>query len=381
MQVNDLSEERLRRLARFHVPGHKVLSLYLNLDPSSFGTATARGHAITSLIDSARHALEAEAESLPHDDRMQLRADLERAEQELRDGDLAVGAHGVVLFAASKLGLFEVIRLPKPVPQEAVLSELPYIEPLTYIGTPDRWYVVLVNRRVARFLRGVGERLEEEKKRTDPVPGRHSQGGRSQPNYQRSIDQDAAEHLKRTAEELARMLRSRPVARLLVGATEETWAEFERKLPSDMQRLVVGRFDIDVGDATPEDVVKAAGPLLEDAERGEERELLDQLEDRIGAGGRAGAGLDAVLVALNERRVDTLLFEPDLTAPGAMCPNDRFLTTAPGECPIDGAQLEALDNVVDAALHEAISQSARTVPVRHYPDLGPLGRIAALLRF
>jgi peptide subunit release factor 1 (eRF1) len=381
MQVNDLSEERLRQLARFHVPGHKVLSLYLNLDPSSFATVSARSHAVTSLIDTARQVLESEAHELPHEDRVQLRADLERAEEVLRDGDLAVGAHGVALFCASQLGLFEAIRLPEPVPQDAVLSELPYIEPLTYIGPPDRWYVVLVNRRIARFFRGVGERLEEEKKRTDPVHGRHSQGGRSQPNYQRSIDQEAADHLKRTAEELARRLRSRPVARVLVGATEETYPEFVGKLPSDIERFVVGRFDIDIGDATPDEVIKAATPLLEDVERREERELLDRLEERVGAGGRAAGGLDDVLAALNERRVDTLLFEPGLTAPGAMCPNDRFLTTAPGECPLDGEQLEVRENVVDAALHEAISQSARTVPIRHHPDLGPLGRIAALLRF
>jgi peptide subunit release factor 1 (eRF1) len=377
--MNELTEERLRRLARFRVPGHRVMSLYLNLDPSTFATSSARSHAITALIDEARKELE--REHVSHEDRVELRSDLERAEALLRGGDVCNGAHAVALFCASKLGLFEAIKLPEPVPQDVALSELPYIEPLAHIGTPDRWYVVLVNRRIARFFRGVGEQLEEEESVEDQVPGRHSQGGWSQPNYQRSIDKDAADHLKRTAEELARRLRARPAARVLVGTTQECWAEFERKLPNDASPAVLGRFDIDVGAATAATVFEAAHPLLDEAERREERELLDRLEEAVGAGGRAVAGLEPVLTALNQRGVDTLLFEAGLALPGAMCRNDGFLGVEPDECPIDGEPLDPRENIVDAALHEAISQSARLVPVRHHPDLGPLGRIAALVRF
>lgn len=355
------------------------MSLYLNLDPSTFATSSARSHAITALIDAARKWLE--HEHVSHEDRVGLRSDLERAERLLRNGGVFNGAHAVALFCASKLGLFEAIKLPEPIAQEAVLSELPYIEPLTHIGTPDRWYALLVNRRIARFFRGVGEQLAEEEPVEDRVPGRHSQGGLSQPNYQRSIDKDAADHVKRTVEELARRLRARPAARVLVGATQELWAEFERKLPNDVAAAVVGRFDIEVGAATAATVFEAARPLLEEAERSEERELLDRLEEAIGAGGRAVAGLERVLTALNERAVDTLLFEAGLAFPGAMCPNDGFLAAESGECPIDGEPLDPRENIVDAALHEAISQAARLVAVSHHPDLGPLGRIAALVRF
>ena len=52
-----------------------------------------------------------------------------------------------------------------------------------------------------------------------------------------------------------------------------------------------------------------------------------------------------------------------------------------GRCPADGGPLEELEHLREAAIEAALAQGAEVMIVRHYPDLGPLRGIGALLRF
>ena len=94
MQTNELSSELLRRLADFRPDGARVLSLFLNLDPSEFGTARARATEIKSLVDQADRCVR-EADGIPHDQAVALRQDVDRAREFLSGADFE-GAHGFV---------------------------------------------------------------------------------------------------------------------------------------------------------------------------------------------------------------------------------------------------------------------------------------------
>ena len=50
------TKTRLRELASLRPEGHKVLSLYLNLDPSEFPTPKARKTELESLLDVVERA-------------------------------------------------------------------------------------------------------------------------------------------------------------------------------------------------------------------------------------------------------------------------------------------------------------------------------------
>ena len=72
MQVREPSRETVRRLAELRVDDGRVLSVYINLDPSRFGTGPARSTAIRSVIDeAARRAREVDGE-LSHEARTAL---------------------------------------------------------------------------------------------------------------------------------------------------------------------------------------------------------------------------------------------------------------------------------------------------------------------
>jgi peptide chain release factor subunit 1 len=383
MQANDITRERLRRLAATRPDGAKVLSLFLNLDPREFATPPARATEVRSMLDRAARIVREEG-SLTHAERASLKEDLERVRAELGNGSADLkGAHGLAVFASSAAGLFEVLKLSEPVDHDPVIADAPFIEPLSALGPPERWCVLLVNRRTARLLCGSGGALEEIALVQDDIRGQHDQGGWSQANYQRSIEKDVADHLKRVAETAFARLKQRLPAGILVGAPQELAGEFEAQLHPYLRQRLAGRLDIDVERSSPEDVRRAAGPRIEEAARAREDAALARLAEGFAAGdGRAASGLEAVLAAVHEQRVATLLVDAPFKAPGVVCPTCGWLgLPASRQCPADGTATEPREDVVEAAVERAVTQDAEIRVLRDRPELASHGHIAALLRF
>src|SRR5215216_2861286 len=153
MQVMAPDRDELRRLAEVRLDRPVVLSLYLDLDPTAFGTPPARATAVRSLLDEAERQVR-ERKNLPHGDQMDLRASLERASA-LLGGDLPTeGAQALAIFAAESAGLFEALKLPRPLPNRVAIRRSPLVAPLARLERRERWCVALVNRRDARIFRG-----------------------------------------------------------------------------------------------------------------------------------------------------------------------------------------------------------------------------------
>lgn len=384
--VNDLTEERLRKLAEVHAAERSVLSLYLDLDPAQFATAPARATEIVSLLDRARREIECAERS--HSEQRALRAVLGRADEMLRDEQgWAQGARSLALFLCEPLGLEEMLRLPQPLSSQAVISNTAFIAPLAESGVAGRICVALVDERFARVLRGSAERLHELMSFGDPVHGRHDQGGWSQARYQRSQHEEAEAHLRHTGQVLHELLRVAPYECLLIACTEPLWPRVLNALPSDVRALVYERrVSLNVGDAGVEDVVAAAAPVLAEERRAHEDAVLEQLRARSGRNdeendGRVAVGLQAVLRALVERRVGVLLYDSGLRAAGVACTRCGWMGVEGRRCPVDGEPLQERPNVVEDAVQAAIAQSAEVLPLRERPELGPLRGMAATLRF
>src|SRR5829696_8467899 len=176
MQVMAPDRDELRRLAEVRLDRPVVLSLFLDLDPTEFATPPARATAVRSLLDEAERRVR-ELDDLPHDDRADLRASLAKASS-LLQGDLpSEGAQAVAIFAAEPAGLFEALRLPRPLPSRVAIRHSPLIAPLARLARRERWCVALVNRRDARIFRGSPDGLREIEQIHDLVFGQHDQGG------------------------------------------------------------------------------------------------------------------------------------------------------------------------------------------------------------
>ena len=350
--VETLTRTRLRRLAEFTPEHGRVLSVYLNLDPSEFATPSARASAISSLMNDAQHKLE-EADDLPHDERMALRADVGAVRERLEQPDIADdGARAVAVFACRPAGLLETVRVPHPLESRVAIDATPFVGPLTQALAGGLWCVLLANRRIARIFTGTPEQLAETDRVEDNVHSQHRQGGWSQPRYERSIEEDVRDHLANTASVVFDLFKREGFEHLLIGAPDETVGDLERKLHPYLKERLAGQVRVGVEDASVDEVRAEAARAIEEHERRRERELLDRLEQGLGAGGRAAAGADDVLGCLEQGRVDTLLLAADLRASG----------------------------VAERATEKALESSAEVVVVRHH-DLTPHDGIAALLRY
>jgi peptide chain release factor subunit 1 len=379
MRVTAPDRDELRRLAELRLDRPVVLSLYLDLDPTEFATPPARATAVRSLLDEAERRLR-DRERLSHEDRAELETSLERA-RALLERDLPTeGAQALAVFASEPADLFEALKLPRPVRSRVAIGRSPLVGPLARLERRERWCVALVSRRDARIFRGSPDGLREVEQIHDTVFGQHDQGGWSQSRYQRGIEKEKDDHLKHTVEVLMKHFKRRPFQRLVVGGPREVTADFESKLHGYLAERLAGRIEVDVDNSSPEQVLAAAQPCFDRLEEEREAEALERLVEN----GRATLGLDDTLRALNERRVETLILDERFSAPGASCPECGWLVGG-GEstCPVDGRELEQLDDLTDAALELTLQQSAETLAVRRRRDEFEerAGGIAALLRF
>jgi peptide chain release factor subunit 1 len=366
--------------------GRPVVSLIFDLDPEEFATAPARASQLRSLLDEALRTSRDDA-SLGHDDRKAVEEDLGRLETYMESGDAPIsGARGLAVYVSGDA--VEAVPLSHPTPGRIVIARSPYVEPLVAGEHRERWCVALVDRRHGRIFEGEAPDLSPGPDITDHVRGRHKQGGPSQANYERSVEHDADEHLRRVAEEVYRHWQSRPFARLVLGGPAIDVDRFAELLHNDLRPVLAdARLALDVEVAGVADVRTAVDKLLQDEEGAERAEVLAQLEERLAAGGRAALGLEPVLAALGERRVERLVLSHNFQARGTRCPGCGLLypegTTA---CPADGGALDPVADLREAAVEAAVLQDAAVTVVGEGSDPPPPillrgGGVGALLRF
>lgn len=371
------NKQRLRELAALRPEGQKVLSLYLNLDPSEFPTPRDRATELDSLLGTLERELR--EDSLTHAQREALKRDLARVRSFFEREFDASGTRGVAVFSASGIDFFEVHRLARPIRSEVAIDDSPFIEPLTSVPGGDGYCVLLVNRQVARILCGGSDGMREVVSIVDDVHRWHDQGGWSQARYQRGIQKETKDHLKHASEELFRLSKRGIVQRLIIASPDEMRGEVEHSLHSYLRNRVAGWLDVDV-QARPAEVAKEAAAIIERDEREREHEWLERLKSEVGRNARGVAGLPDTLAALNEQKVEALLVQDGFRAEGFVSPGADFLSTEGGRSP-QGEELLKRDDVIESALERALEQSAEVVVVRHHPDLESLGSIGAVLRY
>lgn len=382
MRTNELTPTRLRELADLRPSQGKVLSLFVDLNPVRFADAAARSSSFGSLRNEAERLVE-KAEGLDHEDLLGLRGDLDRVRQVLDPVAVpADGASGLAIFACQPADLFEVIRLPEPVEQQAHLGDEPFVAPLAAIGPDERWAVLLVDKRVARIFAGPPTAAAEVHTIDDETHGRHRTGGWSQARYQRSIDEEVSDHLRHVAEDLFRMHEREPFDHLLLAGPVEATSEMAHRLHTDLERILYGRFEIEVQSSTPEQVRTAAMAFVERRRDETESGLLDELAEGRGTG-RAVAGLAPVVEALVQARVRTLLLTPrhDELRSVRCCPSCDWLgADGATACPVDGTELRSVE-AAELVTTRALTQDAEVTVFREPEPLEPHEGIAAILRF
>lgn len=366
-----LTEDRIRSLAGFKGRRAPVVSLYLDVDGRHYRRPTDYQHELDRLLRHARSNGGAAAA-----------ADLGRVEAYVRDGVDRKRTRGLAVFASGE-DLWEVFDLPVPVRNQLVVNATPHIRQLETVRENGRRFAVLLadRQRARLFAFELGE-LAEHSERFDQLPRHEDDGGELARDRVHDRAANAADqHLRRTAAAAFEVFREHAFDHLVLGAPDELANELERHLHPYLKERVVGRVNVAIT-AKVDDVRVAAMNVEQQVERTRQAAAVDRLRSAAQSGaGLGAAGLDAVLSALVERRVETLFVSEGFEAPGWRCSPCHLLAPKGPTCAVCGTAMAKVDDVVEEAIEDALGQSCRIEVCAGNADLDVLGQIGALLRY
>lgn len=158
--------------------------------------------------------------------------------------------------------------------------------------------------------------------------------------------------------------------------------EVRDRLTRPVAEALCGFVDVDQSSAGVNEVLEAAHPTMARSAELKVRDALDRLHAGIGSeGGRGVHGLEAVLGALIERRVEILLLDAGLHQEGRRCPSCGLLSLDAERCPAEDVSTGPVADVAEAAIAAAYGQDARVLVLTEEPRLQALSGAAAVLRF
>jgi peptide chain release factor subunit 1 len=373
--------DQLRELAAFQASSGCAVSLYVDLDPSTAPTAGDVQTRVSSLLGEAERRLDQSRGSLVHEARTALRRDIERIGHWFRTDFDRDGVRGLAVFADGLDNFWSTIEVGEPVVDDVKIADELYLAPLIpVVGRGEGAIVGVVGRERGQVFRLEAGRLREIADRTEAAPGRHDQGGWSQANYERHIEDIVDRHLRGVAATIDACVRKHRGARVVLVGAEEVRSEFEHMLSHESRACVIGWTSVEAH-ADGAKLHAAVRPVLDAWWARREAELLERWQQEAAKNGRATAGWEETLEAASDGRVDLLLAQAGVDRPAYECPACGRAQMTDGGCPIDGTTMESREEGLDVAVHKTLVNGGTVEVIRDRHDLEPVGGLAALLRY
>jgi peptide chain release factor subunit 1 len=392
--VAPLTADTIRSLTAFKGGNGPVVSLYLNVDGQKYIRPRDYETQLESLLRGATNLNGAGAK---------LGEDLRRLEAHVKAGLDRSHTRGLVLFSDVADGFFQVLELPVPVRNQLVVNQMPHIRQLEAIlERYQRFGVLVVDRQRARMLVFELGQLQDRSDLFDELPRHDDDKGDWEKDHVRDHTAAVAQqHVRRAAHVALHIHQQRALDHLILAGPDTTVHDVERELHAYLRDRVAARLRLPMS-ASDDEIRQATLQIEAEVDRQRTDAMVQRLRDALGASGTGllgmtrpnapaapigsgvgsgVAGLEAVLAALVEHRVDTLLVSDGFEVPGWRCRNCDHLASVGRRCPLCGTDMDQVADVVEEAVEVALAQSGRVVVCDGNADLDCLGRIGALLRF
>jgi peptide chain release factor subunit 1 len=371
--VSVVTEDVIRSLAAFRGERAPVTTCYLDVDGRRYLRQQDFQHELDALLREARVVANGESSVVQ---------DLLRIESYVKGGLDRSTTRGLAIFACSAHDLWKVIPLPVPVQNRVVVNHAPAVGQLeSVLEDYERFGVLLADRQRARvFVFELGE-LIDRSELFEQLPRDYDlRGEKERGDTQHHVEALAHQHLRHAADVAWRVYQEHGFEHLAVGAPDEIAKELESLLHPYLRDRLCGRIPVPVT-ASPDEVRTAALELEARIERLREAAVVDRLREAVATGRRGVAGLDTVLDALGDRRVERLLVSQGYAEAGWRCKGCSRLARVGRLCSRCGGAMEPVGDIVEEAVEDALSQSVRVEICVGNADLDVLGRIGALLRY
>lgn len=299
------------------------------------------------------------------------------------ENDLRPDTRGVAIFACPSDDVFIPIQLPVAPRPELAIGTRPHLRQLAAIHRRNpRVLLTMVDAKYARLFALEFGRVSGEIDLADPdMPRRHDQGGWSQANMQRHVQDHIDRHHKEVAETLTRMVEKGEFGHVILSGQERNLANFRGFLPKRVDEKVIGTLHLDIR-TSEEEMAAACSGMLDAAHLIRVRERLGALEEAAASTGRGALGYLGVLEAVNQRKLAQLFLSDNATARGWRCTSCGTLgQSIPVGCPICGESVVTVELV-----EEFIAAAEREDAIVDFVAPGTsiidnAGGVGALLRF
>jgi len=310
--------------------------------------------------------------------------DLRKIEEFVKRGIDRSSTRGLAIFSCSAHDLFEVVSLPVPVRNRVIINSAPAVGQLeSFVQDYDRFGVLLVDKQRARmFVFELGE-LTDHSELFEELPREYDSRGHSDQGYDRErhhVDELLTQHLRHAAAVAFHVFQERGFEHFSIGAPDAIAHELEMQIHQYLKDRLCGRISISAASSLDE-IRHAALDLEADVDRRLEGEIVSKLRDAVGSGSKGIIGLEPVLRALSEHRVERMMVSDGFSESGWRCGSCQALATVGRLCPVCEAEMEPLDDVVEDAVEDALASGIKVDICVGNADLDVLGRVGALLRY
>jgi hypothetical protein len=304
--------------------------------------------------------------------------------ERLVDQKLHPEAAGVAMFAGGSAGWREILPFAVPFTDTFSVDATPRLRPLVQaLGEAPRAAMLFVDGERARLTaltaQGAAEDIALE---TDVVGHLHGGGWPRllQSRYERHVQEHRRRHFDAVSRALADLVDHYDVRAIVLAGEPRNLAAFRTQVPTRLADRIVG----EVAGARYEPtsaIAERALELIRHRDAGEAAATLDTVLVDAEGGGRAAAGVEATIEAVNRGTVDRLYLLTRYAENGRVCPAcDALQREADVACRWCGAATGALE-LGEAMVRRVLASGGDVASIEVHAGLGRAGGVAALLRY
>lgn len=306
-------EQQIQQLAAVKGTSGPFLTLYMETDRHDESQRDRIRVFMKQERQQIRHALQGNG----HD--QEIEKGIRQIEQYV-ENSLQPQTRGVAIFTCPTEHFFVPIQLPVPVRPQLLIGTRPQLRQLTELRElyPPIG-VALIDGKYARlFELEFGQILYEMDLEQTDMPRRHDQGGWSQANLQRHVQEHINRHHKEVAEILTKMVDQNRVRCVIISGQDRNLANFRGFLPRRVDDKIVGTLQLELRSHLNE-IISSCQRIIHDRRTGQLRDRLIEVHEAAHKNGRGALGFERVVNAANHRRLEQLYIGPGASRMGWRC--------------------------------------------------------------
>ena len=298
----------VQRLATIAPGPYWVVTCYLKLEPRD----RTRGKYLIKMKNRVKQAADRlSKQSLGHEDREVIAADLQRVLDYLEEPNHLPSTRAIAIFASQGLDLFETLPLPHVHRSRLAVEHEPLVRELVALDEEFGTILVVVYDRTAARLFEVTAYDCVELTALPAIDASraskfHGSGSAGEHNHHMRIRTEKQRFYAQIADRVFNIHRVRPLAGLLIGGVGPDGGAVIPHLHTYLHDLVMGVVKLNPKTATKAEVRDAALALREERERAWERAHAEAVKEGVPEGWAVN-GVDSTLKALSRGQVRTLL--------------------------------------------------------------------------